>query len=326
MHANSATSRNPSLRYGGFTLVELLVVISIIGVLVGLLMPAVQAARESSRRSQCQNHLKQIGLALLAHESQQNRFPSGTVHSNVDDGDPTGVAAFGWASFLLPQLDHKPAYKLLELPTSNLHDILQSAARRELAQLQLPVFRCPSDSGPALNDQRPFFGVKYANLAAATSNYIGNHGTRIVTYDEYRNRKLDTFGVFWPESRSSLSQLMEDGASNTILAGERRSRSRAGVWVGVRNDNSDGDSGLPQVLGISAAKINSPGDDGRQGFSSEHASGALFVFADGHVEFIDEQIEFNQAGATSKVPAEMALMGLYQRLVRRNDGQISVRQ
>ena len=85
----------------GFTIVELLVVISIIGVLVGLLMPAVQSARESSRRSHCQNNLKQIGLAFHEYELQFRRYPVGVAHSK-DDGDPSGVAGFGWASFLLP--------------------------------------------------------------------------------------------------------------------------------------------------------------------------------------------------------------------------------
>src|SRR4051812_45182749 len=123
-----------------FTLVELLVVISIIGVLVSLLLPAVQSAREASRRSQCQNNLKQIGLALLTHESQQKRFPSGTVRPKVDDGDPSGMACFGWSSHLLPYLDQKPVYKLLQLPTDDLHSLLVSAARRELAQIDLPIF------------------------------------------------------------------------------------------------------------------------------------------------------------------------------------------
>src|SRR6478672_125855 len=113
----------------GFTLVELLVVISIIGVLVGLLMPAVQSAREAARRSQCQNNLKQLGLALLNHESQQKRFPAGTVRPKVDDGDPTGMASFGWSSHLLPYLEQKPVYKLLKLPSDDLHAVLVSASR-----------------------------------------------------------------------------------------------------------------------------------------------------------------------------------------------------
>jgi prepilin-type N-terminal cleavage/methylation domain-containing protein/prepilin-type processing-associated H-X9-DG protein len=318
--------RRSTARQYGFTLVELLVVISIIGVLVGLLMPAVQSARESARRSACQNHLKQIGLALLEHHQAQNRFPAGTTRPKVDDGDSTGMACFGWASHLLPYMEQKPLYKLLNQPTDELHNVLQSAARRELALAEVPLFRCPSDSGSPLNQERLFVGTKYSNLAAAKSNYVGNHGTQFVTYDESRTQKLDPFGVFWPQSRCTLDHLMEDGTSNTILVGERRTRDWAGVWIGVRSDNNETEHGLPQALGITAAKVNSHGEDARQGFSSEHPGGALFVFADGHVEFVDEEIEFNQTGATSKVAAEMQRMGLYQRLLRRNDGQMTIRK
>jgi prepilin-type processing-associated H-X9-DG protein len=115
-----------------------------------------------------------------------------------------------------------------------------------------------------------------------------------------------------------------DGTSNTILVGERRSEEDwAGVWIGVRDPNSDGDSGLRQVFGISDVRINSNvGDEGRRGFSSNHPDGSQFVFADGHVEFIDEGIEFNQSGATAIAMADMEQMGLYQRLIRRNDRQI----
>jgi prepilin-type processing-associated H-X9-DG protein len=235
------------------------------------------------------------------------------------------MAAFGWASHLLAFMEQKPLHKLLGLPQDELHSVLQSAARRDLALAEVPGFRCPSDSGAPFNAERPFFGTKYADLLAAKSNYVGNHGTQFVTHDEVK-QKLDPFGVFWPQSRCTLDQLSEDGTSNTILVGERSSRSWAGVWIGVRTDNDEGASGLPQALGITAARINSPGEDGRQGFSSEHPGGAMFVFADGHVEFLDEEINFDQTGATSKVIGEMQRMGLYQRLLRRNVGQMSIRK
>jgi prepilin-type N-terminal cleavage/methylation domain-containing protein/prepilin-type processing-associated H-X9-DG protein len=309
-----------------FTLVELLVTISIIGVLVGLLMPAVQSARESSRRSHCQNNLKQIGLALHEYHVAFNKFPAGVVHSK-DDGDRTGVAGFGWSSFLLPHLQQKAIYNLLNLPTGDLHNALKSQSGRDLAQAELPMFRCPSDTGYFLNSDRPFSGAKYGDLAAAKSNYVGNHGTRFVTYAEKLvDKTMDSFGVFAVDTQLTDAQFT-DGTSYTVLAGERRSaQDWAGVWIGVRNYNNSGNTGLRQVLGISDVKINSrEGTDARRGFSSEHPGGALFLFADGHVEFLDEDIDFNQAGATSKIQAEKQQMGLYQRLLRRNDGQVNVR-
>jgi prepilin-type N-terminal cleavage/methylation domain-containing protein len=307
----------------GFTLVELLVTISIIGALVGLLLPAVQSARESSRRTQCTSNLKQLGLAFWEYEVNHRVFPSGTAFSKPD-GDPTGVASFGWGAQLLPHLQQSAIVRVLNIPTAQLHDVLRGP-QHEIAQAELPVFRCPSDPGAPLNYERPFSGPKYGDLAPAKSNYIGNHGTRFVTRDQRKQDYLmDSFGMLWPDSK--LQEVhVSDGTTNTILAGERASRDWAGVWIGVRNDNSDGDTGLRQNLGISDVPINARGEGPRRGFSSEHPGGALFVFADGRVDFLDEDIEFNQAGAISKDANEKKQMGLYQRLLRRNDGQISVR-
>jgi prepilin-type N-terminal cleavage/methylation domain-containing protein len=178
-----------------FTLVELLVTISIIGVLVGLLLPAVQSARESSRRTHCTNNLKQIGLAFHEYELHMKRFPAGVTPSK-DDGDPSGVAGFGWASSLLPYLQLQPVYTRLKLPNGQLHDVLQTPTGREVAQTPLPSFRCPSDTGYELNTERPFTGAKYADATASKSNYIGNHGTRFMTLAEkQQNYRADSFAL-----------------------------------------------------------------------------------------------------------------------------------
>lgn len=318
--------RTRSNAWSGFTLVELLVTISIIGILVALLLPAVQAARESGRRTQCQNNLKQIGLALEQFHLHMRHYPPGVALTKVSDGDPTGVATFGWGAYLLPYVQQTALSKHMGLPTGELHNVLVSSTQRKLAQVALEVFLCPSDASNTLNSDRLFTGAKYGELAAAKSNYIANHGTRSVTAaDKQRDKKLDSFGVFWPGS-STVEAHITDGTSNTILAGERSSEHLAAVWVGVRNFNSNGESGLPQVLGVSDVKINTSSDDGRRGFGSPHSGGAFFVFGDGHVEFIDEEIDFNQTGAISMTQAEKEQMGVFQRLVRRNDGQVIVRQ
>jgi prepilin-type N-terminal cleavage/methylation domain-containing protein/prepilin-type processing-associated H-X9-DG protein len=325
MKIRRADDKRTLQSHGGFTLVELLVTISIIGVLVGLLLPAVQAARESGRRTTCQNNMKQIGLAFDQYHLHMKRYPSGVLQSK-QDGDPTGVAGFGWAPQILPYLQQEALYNFLGLPRSQLHDVLQTPDGQKLAQIALPMFRCPSDSSELLNSDRPFTGTKYGDMTAAKSNYIANHGTQFITLkDKQLDYMKDSFGVFWPDSKCTEAHIT-DGTSNTILAGERSTDYWAGVWVGVRDFNSDGDNGLRQVLGISDVKINERNkEDGRRGFGSQHPNGAFFVFADGHVEFLTEDIEFEQSGATSKVKAEKMKMGLYQRLLRRNDGQVLIR-
>ncbi|MGD9635132.1 MAG: DUF1559 domain-containing protein [Pirellulales bacterium] len=322
---SQSTKRQRTVRFRAFTLVELLVTISIIGILVGLLLPAVQAARESGRRTQCQNNMKQIGLAIDQFHLHMKRYPSGTLQSK-QDGDPTGVAGFGWAPQLLPYLQQEALYNFLGFPKSQLHDVLKTPDGVKLAQIALPMFRCPSDTSELLNTDRPFVGSKYGDMAAAKSNYIANHGTQFMTLKDKQTDYLkDSFGVFWPESKCTEAQIT-DGSSNTILAGERSTEYWAGVWVGTRDFNDTEDSGLRQVFGISDSPINDKKIEvGRRGFNSYHPNGAFFVFADGHVEFIAEDIEFNQEGATSKVKAEKMKMGLYQRLLRRNDGQVLIR-
>src|SRR4051812_10182455 len=142
-----------------FTLVELLVVIAIIGILVALLLPAIQAAREAARRAQCQNHLKNLGLAVLNHESAKKKFPVGFVPT----GPNGGIESWGWGVFILPYIEEQGIYdQLRPSPTfvqpvngankgaRNLADLFAAAASNanEVLPLQatIPVFRCPSDT------------------------------------------------------------------------------------------------------------------------------------------------------------------------------------
>jgi len=154
-----------SLRPRAFTLVELLVVIAIIGILVALLLPAIQAAREAARRSQCQSNLHNLALAVLNFESAKKRLPIGFVATG-----PTTVESWGWGVYILPYLESqsiydqlRPSEKFEQSPTAvsatrtgqrNLADVLAASGTnpRELDPLQSPlsVYRCPSDTTPGL--------------------------------------------------------------------------------------------------------------------------------------------------------------------------------
>jgi len=129
------------MRSTAFTLVELLVVIAIIGILVALLLPAIQAAREAARRSQCASNLKQIALAMLNHHDAKKTFPPG----NVMSGTGIGAASYfnGWTTEIMPYAED-PALKSLYNPTI---DISRSTDQfvRQFRETQVPLYTCPSD-------------------------------------------------------------------------------------------------------------------------------------------------------------------------------------
>jgi len=312
--------RNPRL---AFTLVELLVVIAIIGILIALLLPAVQAAREAARRMQCSSRMKQIALALHNYENTHKVFPPG----NIDDGVPQRQQ-WGWAVFLLPFMEKGSLYRELAPNDRRLVDVLGDPMARLLVQQPLAMFRCPSDRTPELlerTDQiRDLDGE--ANVGTtffgATSNFIAVAGFWDIG-DEPAN------GVFFPNSAVGFPEI-RDGTSNTFAIGERDFYCAAGIWAGVRDSRGSGPRGADYVLGRVSIKINDPRNVGNdhccEGFSSPHSGGANFALCDGSVRFINENIRFNNAGVTNfNVPIPTgyfgATLGTYQKLGIRDDGE-----
>lgn len=131
----------------GFTLIELLVAVSIIALLIGLLLPAVQQARESARLMQCKNNLKQMGLAINNYHGVFGAFPPGCVGAA---NDPVNIQGWGWGTLILPQLDQQPLYERLNPSKNSLAMVIASEELQPNLRIPLQVFRCPTDLGGEL--------------------------------------------------------------------------------------------------------------------------------------------------------------------------------
>ncbi len=212
----------------GFTLVELLVVIAIIGVLVSLLLPAVQAARMAARRMQSQNNLKQIGLAMHNHHDSLNKLPPGYQSGYPNQPIPTVDSAPGWAwpVYLLPYLEQSTVYDQLKLEVPCWDPVNAGVVKTNLS-----VFICPGAP-----NQEPTIDVKDdggGTLAVfGRSHYLANNGQdETWGYEMANYSQLPGVGPFYRNSKVRLADVT-DGLSSTIFVGEHTSVSDK-TWVGV---------------------------------------------------------------------------------------------
>ncbi len=340
-------------RSRGFTLIELLVVIAIIGVLVGLLLPAVQQAREAARRSSCSNNLKQIGLAAHSHMDAKKAFPplATAVAGNVPY--PNNYAGNGKNSNAGNQSrNHNTLFLVLPfMEEQNRYDTIMGNSVngngkgpftgdvKNARETPVNAFSCPSST---VAPMAPFTG-KWLAVNASKSNYCANAGPLQVwgvpnTTAGMDARIAQSLGAL-QHGKLTKPRDITDGLSNTFMFGEvggpadvtanniDADEDICGIWLGTNN----GRNGAPE-----AARYTGNGKNlnrGKtEGFGSAHTGGIVgFVMADGATSFIPESINFNAAGTngqkfdSTKTAARVAAAknvarGVYQKLSVRNDG------
>ncbi len=274
-----------------FTLVELLVVIAIIGIIVSLLLPAVQAAREAARRIHCSGNLSRLMLAVHNYEMAHGVYPSGTRNPNGPVASQPQGYHHNWITLILPYMEHQNTFRHTDFSVGVYHQ-----NNEPVRELTISLLNCPS----SLNE-------------GAESNYAGvNHDTE-APIDVTNN------GVFFLNSRVTYED-NTDGASRTMFIGEKTSRPDDLGWMSgtratLRNtgyplnaasnfDRTDPDEPKKIVFDAGGPVGNAALVVG--GFASYHGPGAQFAFGDGSVQFVSESIN----------------AVTYRRLAHRADGQL----
>jgi prepilin-type N-terminal cleavage/methylation domain-containing protein len=271
----------------GFTLVELLVVIAIIGVLVALLLPAVQQAREAARRMQCSNNLKQLGLAMHNYHDTFGQFPlPGMVANHL-----------GWTSSILPQLEQNSIAEQLD---TNQGSHL-APGRLQFGTVKIDAYMCPSATGNDLYSPRTdevWNGQKTYALHYFT--ILGPQGINPRDGSDYACRNLTAAfggecdqGMMWQWGTSMRDTL--DGLSNTYLFGENSWNKMPYRRYWLRNKYSDSRGTLYLTSKNIRFPLNSGNDDlwNSVAMGSNHPGGAQFARGDGSVRFVPETIDFN---------------------------------
>lgn len=318
MNVMNSVRQHTGRRVAAFTLVELLVVIAIIGILVALLLPAVQAAREAARRMHCTNNLKQLGLAMHNYHGTFQCFPPGFMAV-----DHRGNVAGGWAwgVFLMPFIEQSPLKDTLCATKYTLSQVISDPDLLPMLQTDLAVFNCPSSPMEPL---RQFHGE--GQEMVATANYTGCRG--FFDYGGATHLSKENNGLLFGMSSVRIAAIT-DGTSNTIAIGERtvlpihtQEPARWPSWCGP------GGLGIGSTVTSSVSfPLNHPSTI--HAFSSHHPGGANFCFADGSVRFISDTIESNPGGVNPGNPGNHSdfvqasangQVGIYQLLGVRNSG------
>ena len=331
----------PTSRRHGFTLVELLVVIAIIGTLMGLLLPAVQSAREAGRRNTCANNLNQLGKAFILYDGQRGSLP-GWRNQLPGSSNGNGVIV-SWPVVLLPNIERKDLYNYWSSGTSittvsstTVLLSLSSTTSIDSISPSVSIFQCPTTPP----DGTPYDPIAYAGNGGSGTEKIANTASAPqpkgdgVLLDVVSNTEL---GRTYSSARTSLDYISSgDGTATTLLLTERcgavvgvqppwngsSNPNTANLATGYRNYSASGwgtlDSTSPLVFllasgatvpAATAKSINVP-TDGYRYPSSNHPGGVMTCFADGHTQYmrdsIDSQTYCHLMTSNSQNPASMS--------------------
>jgi prepilin-type N-terminal cleavage/methylation domain-containing protein/prepilin-type processing-associated H-X9-DG protein len=302
----------------GFTVIELLVATFIMGVLIAILLPAVQAARESARRTQCRNNLKQMGIALHLYHDTHGVFPPGYLYNGaplpppprgrmrlpipephvIDSAPPSpqlqpNDPGWSWFSLILPYLEQAPLHSSIDFNVP-----VRNPASAVARVVPLAIAECPSDHSSGVYVVLDEFNAPLGE--AASISYAACFGTfgLINTDPDYGS------GVFQRNSRTRTGDIL-DGASTTILIGERGALLAKSPWAGVFTTGTvrttPGAPVFTSIVELAPAmalarmgnrNINSPYSEPYDFFSA-HPGAAYFLFADGSVRPLHESTDLN---------------------------------
>jgi prepilin-type N-terminal cleavage/methylation domain-containing protein/prepilin-type processing-associated H-X9-DG protein len=279
----------------GFTLVELLVVIAIIGILVALLLPAVQAARETARRMRCTNHLKQIALALHNYHDSYRAFPAGSMYSQPTGPILSGPYAWGMMVFILPYMEKKNEFDTIDFSQPDCGGTiraLQAADAPNPSAAPISELLCPSDpssgqsilSGPTgplplSGDCGTLYPGNYLGVAGDDEETAGCIGI------------YDGNGLFFDLSSKRFADVT-DGTSTTLMVGERGIPTDLG-WGWMVCGGTECEHFISAERGLSPGASLPTSLSILQHFWSWHPGGVSFAFADGSVRFLTYEIDYN---------------------------------